>query len=161
MKIHPAAENDLAQVVQLFTESVHGIASSSYGQEQLAAWAPRPPDMKQWQSRLSGLTTLLADDGSNLAGFVSFSTSGHIEHLFTSPEFSRQGIATQLFAAARDALRERSIDRLTTAASLEARPFFERQGFHVSKEETVQRNGVSFKRFVMESYLSPRARRNP
>lgn len=161
MNIRPATENDIARIVQLFTESVHGIASGSYNQQQLDAWAPRPPVMKQWQSRLSGLTTLLADDGSNLAGFVSFTTYGHIEHLFTSPEFARQGIATQLFAAARDALRERSIDRLTTEASLEAWPFFERQGFYVNKEETVQRNGVSFKRFVMESYLAPSARRNP
>ena len=34
-------------------------------------------------------------------------------------------------------------------ASLEARPFFESQGFKVVGEQTVERNGVAFRRFAM------------
>lgn len=149
MKTRLATEDDIARIAHLFTESVHGIASGSYNQEQLDVWAPRPPDIEQWRSRLSGCVTLVAEIDREMTGFISYTSNGHIEYLFTSPSFSRQGIATTLYAVAVDRLRSKGIDRLTTAASLEARPFFERHGFQIVKLETVLRNGLSLQRFVM------------
>jgi len=159
INIRSAVENDLASIATLFTESIHGIASSSYNQEQLNAWAPHPPDLEQWQLRLSGCTTLVAEIEREPAGFISFTSTGHIEYLFTSPEFSRQGIASELYGVAYNMLRGKGIDKLTTAASLEARPFFERQGFQVIREETVIRSGVVLNRFYMECHCASSASR--
>ncbi|WP_228289954.1 GNAT family protein [Marinobacter salsuginis] len=45
MNFRPFADQDLADIVALFTDSVHQIASRSYTPEQLATWAPRSPDL--------------------------------------------------------------------------------------------------------------------
>ncbi|MEW8562532.1 MAG: GNAT family N-acetyltransferase [Candidatus Thiodiazotropha sp.] len=158
MNIRSARNNDTTRIAGLFTESVHKTASSSYNREQLDAWAPHPPDLKQWRSRLSECETLVAEVETELAGFISFTSGGHIEFLFTSPSFARQGIASQLYRNALNMLKDKSIDRITTAASLEARPFFERQGFQVTKKETVMLDGVPLKRFIMEIHLAYSAR---
>ena len=65
-------EFDLAAVALLFTESVHGLACRHYDANQLAAWAPRPPDLHSWSRRLAGLKTLVAEVDMQLAGFISY-----------------------------------------------------------------------------------------
>ena len=41
-------------------------------------------------------------------------------------------------------------DRLTTHASITARPFFEHRGYRVLYAQTVERHGVTMQNFVME-----------
>ncbi|HBX40457.1 MAG TPA: hypothetical protein DEG64_08660, partial [Marinobacter adhaerens] len=62
---------------------------------------------------------------------------------------ARQGVASLLYQAAMQRLTANGVDTLTTDASLEALPFFESRGLKVSKEQTVERNGVKFRRFAM------------
>lgn len=149
MNIRLFAEQDLADVVALFTDSVHQLASRSYTPEQLAAWAPLSPDLEQWRSHLSGVETLVAESRGVLAGFISFTSRGHVEFLFTAPMFARRGVASLLYEAASQRLAANGIGTLTTDASLEARPFFESRGFKVTEEQTVERNGLQFRRFAM------------
>lgn len=153
LNLRPAAESDFPALVKLFTDSVHQIAARSYTPAQRAAWAPASPDLEQWRSRLSDLETLIAESAFALAGFISFTPRGHIEFLFTAPAFARQGVASTLYEAAMRSLIEKGINRLTTDASLEARPFFESRGFTVVEEQTVERNGVEFQRFAMARCL--------
>nr|WP_228289955.1 GNAT family N-acetyltransferase [Marinobacter salsuginis] len=95
------------------------------------------------------MKTLVAESRGVLAGFISFTSAGHIEFLFTAPSFSRRGVASLLYKAASQRLAASGVTKLTTDASLEARPFFESQGFKVVGEQTVERNGVAFRRFAM------------
>lgn len=145
----PATGDDVELLAELYTESVHGIAWASYSAEQLNAWAPRPPELEKWRNLLSGLQTLIAMREGVAAGFLSYSDEGHIALLFTSPAAKREGIATLLFRRAEEALRARGVEELFTEASLEARPFFERQGFEFVEEEIVERRGVLLRRFAM------------
>ncbi len=154
LNLRPATERDLPAIVRLFTDSVHQIAARSYTPEQRAAWAPAAPDLEQWRSRLSNLKTLVAESGDAMAGFISFTANGHIEFLFTAPAVARQGVASALYEAAVKCLLEKGVHRLTTDASLEARPFFESRGFRVMAVQSVERNGVQFKRFAMSHCLS-------
>jgi len=149
MKIRTSTDSDLDSLVALFTESVHQIAARSYTPAQLAAWAPESPDLELWRSRLALVETLVAEIDEALAGFVSYTRDGHIEFLFTSPAFSRQGVASALFEAAARRLHVMGTNKLSTDASLEARPFFEAKGFRTVEEQVVERNGVQFRRFAM------------
>lgn len=149
LTIRAATESDTATLITLFTESVHKIAAASYTPEQRDAWAPASPDMVQWQTRLASLNTLVAEKEGAMAGFISFTDDGHIELLFTSPTFARQGVASMLFEAAEKQLHANGVRHLTTEASLEARPFFESRGFKVVEKQAVKRNGVQLLRFAM------------
>jgi putative acetyltransferase len=152
MKIRLSTPSDTATIAQLFTESVHHIAANSYNPEQLAAWAPTPPDIDQWNQRLANLTTLVAEAGKQLAGFLSYTENGYIEFLYSSPHFSRQGIASELFDTAKSNLTKDGVSKLSTDASLEAMPFFKSKGFEIVEEQQVERHGQTFTRFQMKNH---------
>lgn len=154
LSLRPATQTDLPSIVSLFTDSVHQLAARSYTPEQRAAWAPEAPDLEQWRSRLSKVETLVAESGGDMAGFISFTTGGHIEFLFTAPAASRRGVASLLYEAAVERLLGKGVRKLTTDASLEARPFFESKGFSVVEAQTVERDGVQLQRFAMIRCLS-------
>ncbi len=149
MNIRTSTDNDVASIAALFTESVHQIAARSYTPMQLAAWAPESPDLGQWRSRLAPLETLVGELDGAIAGFISYTGNGHIEFLFTSPAFSRKGVASRLYEVALKILCSKGVETLSTEASIEARPFFESKGFNTVEEQVVERNGVQLKRFAM------------
>ena len=83
--------HDLSPLVRLFTDSVHELTATAYDETQRFAWASRTPDLDSWQHRLDSLETLVAEDGDKLAGFVSFGQDGHIDLIFTAPNYARRG----------------------------------------------------------------------
>ncbi len=159
MIIRSSGAADTESIVALFTASVHQIAARSYSPEQLAAWAPESRDLEQWRARLVGLETLHAEFDGELAGFISFSCAGHIALLFTSPAFSRRGVASRLYESAVRKCLAKGVTKLTTEASIEARPFFESKGFKVVEQQAVERNGVQLKRFAMTGFCAGKAGR--
>jgi putative acetyltransferase len=146
MNLREYTEADLAAIASLFTASVHELGAPHYDISQREAWAPIPPDLETWATRLAKLHTLLASEGSELAGFISYELNGHIEFLYTGPVFERRGVASLLYQHVQNAL---SGIELFTEASLIAKPFFLRQGFHVLEEQRVIRRGIAFRRFAM------------
>ncbi|MBE0592620.1 MAG: GNAT family N-acetyltransferase [Gemmatimonadales bacterium] len=146
MNLRTYTEADLAAVASLFTASVHELGASRYDASQREAWAPIPPDLEAWATRLASLHTVLAHEDGELAGFISYEADGHIEFLYTRPGFERRGVASLLCRHVENALP--GIE-LATEASLVARPFFLHQGFHVTEEQSVTRRGAAFSRFAM------------
>jgi putative acetyltransferase len=64
-----------------------------------------------------------------------------IEFLYSSPHFSRQGIASELFNTAKSHLAKNGVTKLSTDASLEAMPLFKAKGFEIIQEQQVERHG--------------------
>lgn len=155
MLIRPYTPADLGSVAQIYTDAIHGLAANHYDAVQLAAWAPRPPDLGIWEARLKPIEVLVAQDdtdsgsGGTLLGFIGYEKDGHIDLMFTSPLAARRGVASQLLGQAEAALRTVGVQKLFTEASLVGRPFFERQGYEVQEEQLVERRGALIRRFAM------------
>ena len=149
MLIRNYQSDDLTAVAELFTASVHTLATGYYDARQREVWAPRPPDPGLWQSRLAAIHTLVADDEGPLAGFIGYRDDGYIDLMFVSPDYAGHGVATRLYRQAESELMAAGIDKLTTDASEVARPFFERQGFEVIERQQIERQGVVFGRYAM------------
>jgi putative acetyltransferase len=66
-----------------------------------------------------------------------------------------RGVGGGLYGAVERVARADGIRRIFTEASITARPFFERQGFRVVREQTVVRRGVAMTNFAMEKTLFP------
>ena len=161
MPSHPAFTlrgyhaQDLQALVELFSASVHQLAAEDYEQTQRQAWAPAHADMPGWQTRLAAMELLIAEDSRQLAGFIGFTSDGHIDLLFTAPRYARQGVAAMLYAAAQTRIEAAGATSVFTEASLTARPFFGRQGFSVEQAQTVVRGAVTLQRFAMRKPLRP------
>ncbi|MFD0949175.1 GNAT family N-acetyltransferase [Paraperlucidibaca wandonensis] len=154
MNIRTSTSRDVESIVALFTASVHLLAARNYTPEQLTAWAPKSPDLEQWSTKLSTLETLVAEFDGTMVGFITYTDNGHIVFLYTSPTFSRKGVASQLYEITSRVLLANGVCSLSTEASIEARPFFESKGFNVVEEQVVERNGMLLKRFAMAGVLA-------
>ena len=153
IQVRPYAKRDLETVATVFTESVHELTGSRYSLEQRAAWAPVPPDLRQWRSRLRTLQTLIADVGSRCAGFLSYQPNGYIDLLYVRPTFERTGVATRLYQCAEQIFLDAGLESAYTEASLIAQPFFKRQGFHATRFEDISVGGIVLQRWVMYKAL--------
>lgn len=149
LSIREAKPSDWRNLADLFTRSVHKIAASSYSDVQIASWAPSPPEYQVWETRFTKLKTFVAEIEGRPAAFISLLPPRHIELLFTDPSNARLGVATILYQHLLQHI-EANGDPLTTDASIEARPFFEKNGWTVVEPELVERSGVQFQRFRMK-----------
>ncbi|TVT34931.1 GNAT family N-acetyltransferase [Marinobacter vinifirmus] len=144
---------DLSPVVRLFTDSVHELTAGAYDETQRYAWASRTPHLDVWRERLDSLETLVAEEGDDLAGFISYDKDGTIDLVFTAPNFARRGIASTLYHEAEKQLIGMDVKELKTESSVVARPFFERHGFEVVDEQRVTVRGAQFLRYNMRKVL--------
>ena len=149
MVTRPYKDDDLEATAAVFTAAVHEGAATHYDALQRDAWAPQPLDVEHWRKRLAPLEKRIAEVNATVVGFLTFERNGHIDHLFVSPKHTRQGIASALLRSAEAELASAGVPQFFTEASLVARPFFERHGYVVTEEQTVDRNGVSLRRFAM------------
>lgn len=154
MRIRAYRDSDAETVANLFTASIHSMARDHYCSKQRAAWAPQPPDIDEWRARLNALYTFIAEDGCEMAGFLSYEMNGHIDLLYTSPLYARRGVASALYREVEARLLASGVKDLSAEASLVARPFFEQQGFFVIEEQLVSRRGIDFRRYAMRKEFS-------
>lgn len=149
-----AYDDDAQATLNVFQRAVRQTASADHSPEQVAAWAPDDVDLAAWTQRRQASETLLAVIDERVVGFTDLDGNGHVDMLFVDPDFARRGVATTLLAAVTDLARRRGIARLSTSASVTARPFFERQGFVVTTERHLVIRGVTFTNFAMRKDLS-------
>ena len=149
----PYESTDLPNVIETYTASIHTLAAPYYSPEQLAAWAPVQPDVARWEERLAGLHTIVAESDGAFAGFTSYTLEGYLDFIFTHPNFARRGVATRLYHRVESALRAANAPHVTAHVSLAARAFFDRQGFQVDAEESVECRGAYLRRFAVHKDL--------
>ena len=142
---------DLAAVVRLFQDTVHTVCARDYTPKQLDAWAPQEIDMERWQATLLAHHTIVAEEDGVIAGFGDMDDTGYLDRLYVHKDFQRQGIATAICDRLEAALSpEPSPVRFTTHASITAKPFFEKRGYRIVKEQTVERRGIRLTNYAME-----------
>lgn len=152
--LRPSRPGDLEQIAALFHASVHQVAGADYTARQLAAWSPPGFDRDRWRDRLTGEKTVIAETPEGMAGFCSWTVEGYLDLLFVHPACLRRGVATALYAAAEQFLRDHRVPRVHTQASVTAQPFFLRQGFRLVQHQTVHVRGVDLPNAIMEKLLA-------
>ncbi len=144
---------DAGSICRLFYETVRTVSLGDYSPEQVRAWAPELPDPAAWHERMSGRHTLVADEGGEVVGFAELEDDGHLDMLYVRGDAVGRGVGRRLCEAAEREARDIGCAKISTEASITARPFFERLGFRVVREQTVVRQEVELTNFVMEKRL--------
>lgn len=147
---HPA---DLDALGQLFYETVHTVNAADYTPEQLNAWAPGAIDRARWSRTLAEHFTRIAQMGDQIVGFGDLADDGYLDRLYVHREFQHCGVATAICDALEEHARLLGIQVVETHASITARPFFERRGYRVIREQQVERAGVRLTNYAMERTL--------
>ena len=144
---------DAGPICRLFYETVRTVNLGDYSPEQVRAWAPEPPDPAAWHERMSGRHTLVAEEGGEVAGFAELQESGHLDMLYCRADAVGRGVGSLLYAAVEERARGLGLGRISTEASITARPFFARRGFAVLRRNTVYRQDTALTNFSMEKAL--------
>jgi putative acetyltransferase len=151
--VRPYQKGDCEKLADIFNRSVRQSASRDYSPEQILAWAPDQRDMQKFSARLAAKPTFVAEVDGHAAGFTDLEASGHMDMLFVDPSFQRQGVARTLLDFVIASARAQDITRVHSEVSITARPVFERHGFTVLAEQSVEKNGQNFCSYRMEKIL--------
>ncbi|QRZ13300.1 GNAT family N-acetyltransferase [Paracoccus methylovorus] len=151
--IRPLAACDYPAAGRIYFCAVHEGTRNAYSYEQRLAWAGETIDLEQWQTRIEALTGFVAEVGGEPIGFITIDRTGYVDLAFVLPSATGKGIGRVLLDAAEQWAKANGAARLTTEASLIARPFFEKSGWLLLEEEDVLRNGVNLTRYKMQKDL--------
>ena len=144
MSIRPYRPEDCEALARLFYDAVHTVNAKDYTKAQLDVWATGNVDLEAWDRSLT------AEENGVITGFGDMDSSGYLDRLYVHRDFQGKGIASVLC----DRLESSVSGLITTHASITARPFFEKRGYRLIKEQQVERRGVLLTNFVMEKQRS-------
>ena len=137
---------DCKELTELFYHTVHTVNAKDYTKEQLDVWATGQVDLIQWDQSLQEHYSIVAVEKERIVGFGDIDETGYLDRLYVHADYQGRGIATAIC----NQLEKAVSGTIITHASITARPFFERRGYKVVKEQKVERQGIFLTNFVME-----------
>ncbi|MHB1485772.1 MAG: GNAT family N-acetyltransferase [Saccharofermentanales bacterium] len=145
---------DCAVLAKLFYDTVHSVNSKDYTKEQIDVWATGIIDLDKWNNSYLEHNTLVAERDGIIVGFADMDKKGYINMLYVHKDYQGQGIATALINKLERNAREENVICFETYASITAKPFFEKLGYIVQRENTVVREGISLINFHMKKIVN-------
>ena len=146
MELRRYESSDCKEVAELFYNTVHIINAKDYTKEQLDVWATQEVDLEKWNQSLQGHYSVVAVDNEIIVGFGDIDKDGYLDRLYVHADYQRKGIATAICKQLEQAVE----GKITTHASITAKPFFEKRGYRVVRKQEVERRGIFLTYFVME-----------
>lgn len=108
-------------------------------------------DLEKWNQSLQEHYSIVAVEDEVIVGFGDIDKTGYLDRLFVHTDYQGRGIATAICNQLEQAVK----GNITTHASITAKPFFEKKGYRVVKEQQVERQGVFLTNFCMEKIQNP------
>lgn len=153
MNIRNYKPNDLEQITKLFYNTVHTINAKDYTKSQLDVWATGNIDEVNWNKSFLEHTTLVAEENNIIVGFGDIDSIGYVDRLYVHKDYqSRQIGETILNMLEQHAIKE-GVLLFTTHASITAKPFFEKQGYKVIRDNVVTLQNVKLTNYIMEKHI--------
>lgn len=136
IRIRRAELNDLFKIQNLFVDTIRGICSNDYSEEQIEVWAASVNDKKRWEGFIQSQYFLVAEFKEKIVGFGSldFKKGDYLDFLYVHNEYLRCGIAKRIFEDLEKESRKCGFETLCADVSITAKPFFKKMGFVVERE---------------------------
>jgi putative acetyltransferase len=141
---------DLPALQQLFVLTIRHTCQNDYTKQQIEAWSASVKNRQRWTELVEQQYVLVAESAGQIAGFGSLENEDYLDFLFVHPDFLRQGIASLLFEGLKKEAMRKGATKMSADVSITARPFFERQGFLVVRENRNKIRGIEINNFKME-----------
>ena len=103
-------------------------------------------DLEKWNQSLQEHYSIVAIENEVIVGFGDIDKTGYLDRLFVHADYQGKGIATGIC----NQLEQTIQGNITTHSSITAKPFFEKRGYRVIKEQQVERQGIFLANFIME-----------
>lgn len=148
-------EADAACLTAIYFNTIHKINAKDYSSEQLDVWAPTSSlETEGWICKWEKLPPIVAVIDNEIVGFAELEDNGHIDCFYCHHEHQGCGIGSALMREIEERARKNKLKKLFAEVSITARPFFEKNGFLVKKEQSVTIRGIALTNFVMEKIFN-------
>lgn len=144
----------LDEMLRLFYDTVHKVNAKDYNDAQLNNWAPECIDRQKWVDRLANNLCLVCMYDNRITGFGELSEEGGIDTMFVHKNFQGRRIASRILHELTRYAKDYRFTTLTTEASITARPFFERHGFAVIREQRNVYDNLEFVNYKMRKNIT-------
>lgn len=166
MKIRIFKKADCMAVYQLFHDTVHSVNTRDYSINQVEAWANTEISqdyLDVWcQALLESYTLVIVktfepyhnnEFNEQVIGFGNLTKDGYLDRLYVHKDHIGKGIGNQLADQLEAYAKGLGLKEIVTHASITARPFFEKRGYQLIKEQTVERNNQQLTNYIMIKQL--------
>ncbi|MBW4565978.1 MAG: GNAT family N-acetyltransferase [Mojavia pulchra JT2-VF2] len=150
MNIRIAEQSDISALAELYQTTVLAIAPGHYSPEQTQMWASFASDRDTFGQFILKATTFIATDEMGILGFAGITEDGHVTSAYVRSNCIRQGIGSTLMQKILEYAHRHEIRRLYAEASEFSLGLFQKFGFHIYDTEIVDRQGVKFRRYLVE-----------
>jgi putative acetyltransferase len=150
MKIRIAEDLDILALAELYQTTVLAIAPQKYSPTQTEMWASFAADTANFQQFILKPRTFIATDETGILGFAGIAEDGHVTSVYVRSDRNRQGIGSSLMEKVLEYAHSNNIERLYAEASEFSLGLFKKFGFHIYDLEVVDRQGVEFRRYLVE-----------
>ncbi|ASN03557.1 GNAT family N-acetyltransferase [Virgibacillus necropolis] len=153
MELKRFEKNMINEVVTVFRETILTINRKDYSMEQVKVWANNSQTLDEWLDRFEKSTTYVAIINGVIVGFGNLTEDGWIDLLYVHKDHQAEGIASGIVNQLEKDAKLRMINRLSTDASITAKPFFLSHGYQTHKEQSKLIAGVSFTNYKMTKLI--------
>ncbi|MCT2562809.1 GNAT family N-acetyltransferase [Chryseobacterium herbae] len=154
MIIRKGTPGDLAEMRTLFTDTVTTVCQNDYSSDQINVWKSGAENDERWLGVIDSQLVIVAKINGQMAGFCTLDQGNYIDLLFVHKDFQNQGIARKMYIFIEQEATVRKEKTLAADVSKTAKPFFEKMGFKVIKEQTVNVKGIDLTNYKMEKELN-------
>lgn len=137
---------------EIFFNTIGHVNIKDYSLSQVQAWAPQDYDEQAWCQRIQAINPFVALIEQQIVGYADIQADGYIDHFFCHQQHQGKGIGKTIMQTLFATAKTSAIKRLHAQVSISAKPFFERFGFQVIKQQQVHVRGQSLTNFMMEKY---------
>lgn len=140
--IRAARAADAEAIFAVTRASVEGLAAGHYSPAQIAGWmGDRTPET--YRAEAASGRIKVAELRGRVVGYVD-AVPGELTRLFLLPEAAGQGLGKALFAVGLDQARAGHAGPVRIEATLNAAPFYARQGFRETGRSAFGGRGPGF-----------------
>lgn len=149
LKIRLAVHRDLKEMQQLFVETIQHTCRKDYNQEQIEVWVASVTNDERWEHLLKDQYCIIAEADNKIAGYGSLRNGNFVDFMYVHKDYLRRGIASKIYQELEKESKRRGYSKMASDVSITARPFFEKKGFKVIRENKKEINGVEISNFHM------------
>lgn len=153
MTVRKGMNDDLPEMLQLFTATIDEICKKDYDLQQLQAWKSGGENKERWMKVMRDQHVLIALTENKIVGFCTLDQGNYIDLLFVHKDYQNKGIASMLYNLIEKEALQHHERELTADVSKTARSFFEKNGFQVVLEQTVYVKGIAMMNYKMAKTL--------
>lgn len=147
-------EQDIPEVRALFRSTVLQVNSKDYTKEEVEDWASCGESVEHWKELLAKNNYIGAlDEQGGIIGFSSMNAKGYLHSMFVHKDWQGKGVATVLLSEVEKMSCRYGVHKISVEVSITARPFFEKHGYKVVKEQKAKAGRLYLTNYVMEKQI--------